>query len=160
MRHPRRRVLIRAFPKASRILLTVLLASLGCDFPEETQSAIYSTREAAQDSVERGWLPPWLPSDARDIQELHNLDSNRVCAVFDLKQQSQTLLRTHLETSGFSQASQQPPVPRKLSGHPCPGSLPERPADSVLSLRLEKSPPSFQNLAFFASENLVFFWTN
>lgn len=32
----------------------------------------------------RGWLPPWVPASARDIEEVHDLDTNRQWLRFTL----------------------------------------------------------------------------
>ena len=59
----------------SLIVATCLLTS-GCFW--ETTDASYSTAKEVIDSgyLEKGWMPRWLPSDAIDLQETHNIDSN------------------------------------------------------------------------------------
>jgi hypothetical protein len=34
------------------------------------------------DAIARGWIPTWVPSDATDIREVHDLDTNTNCGVF------------------------------------------------------------------------------
>lgn len=44
----------------------------------ETYEVNYDTLHIAQASgaIQRGWLPAWLPREAKNIYEVHNLDSN------------------------------------------------------------------------------------
>jgi len=63
----------------------ILLATLaGCD-PLELVETSYPDRAAAASggSVSRGWIPGWLPADASDIREIHNLDTNQSALAFD-----------------------------------------------------------------------------
>lgn len=64
----------------SSLLALMVLALSGC----EVLSARYATLQeaAADEAIERGWLPEWLPIDAIDIQETHDLDSNESWLVF------------------------------------------------------------------------------
>jgi hypothetical protein len=59
----------------SLIAIACLLAS-GCFW--ETTDASYSTAKEVIDSgfLEKGWIPRWLPPDATDLRETHNIDSN------------------------------------------------------------------------------------
>jgi hypothetical protein len=52
------------------------LAMSGCFL--ETMDASYATgNEVIRGGyLEKGWIPRWLPSDATDIRETHNIDSN------------------------------------------------------------------------------------
>ena len=64
------------------IALVLPLVCAACDWLDmpETQMAevAYSSRaEVVRDrAIERGWIPSWLPEDATDIRERHDLDSN------------------------------------------------------------------------------------
>lgn len=60
----------------------VLLLSLGAC--SEQVEEIYPTWADAEraGAVERGWIPAWVPSSARDIRESHDLDSNRQTLLF------------------------------------------------------------------------------
>ncbi|MFC3814937.1 hypothetical protein [Lysobacter sp. GCM10012299] len=44
----------------------------------ETLDTHFSTAKEAIDAgmVEKGWIPNWIPQDATDLREVHNLDSN------------------------------------------------------------------------------------
>ena len=65
-------------PKFSQLILVVALCSAiaGCFW--ETTDASYSTAAEAIDSgvLGKGWIPEWLPQDATDLREVHNIDSN------------------------------------------------------------------------------------
>lgn len=36
----------------------------------------------ADGAVERGWIPAWTPAEAKDLREVHNVDSNQSALVF------------------------------------------------------------------------------
>jgi hypothetical protein len=60
------------------MLLTVVLglAASGCFW--EVLDAKYDTAgdAIAARAVEAGWIPEWLPADATDIREVHDIDTN------------------------------------------------------------------------------------
>lgn len=65
----------------SKSLVLVLLAivgSIACDRRENH----YAKRSDLGDAIRRGWIPSWVVSDATDIREMHDLDTNRYCGVF------------------------------------------------------------------------------
>jgi len=59
-----------------------------------------ATARAAGD-VDRGWIPAWVPEGARDIREVHNLDSNLRWMVFQLEPEAVEALLANLELEGF-----------------------------------------------------------
>lgn len=61
--------------RRSLIVAACALVS-GCFW--ETTDASYSTAKEVIDNghLEKGWIPRWLPSDATNLQETHNIDSN------------------------------------------------------------------------------------
>lgn len=60
-----------------RSATAVLLLSLGaCSTQVEEAYPTWADAERAG-AVERGWIPTFVPSSARDIRESHDLDSNR-----------------------------------------------------------------------------------
>jgi hypothetical protein len=65
-------------PKFSQLIQATILCSLvsGCFW--ETTDASYGTAAEAMDSgvMGKGWIPEWLPQDATDLREVHNVDSN------------------------------------------------------------------------------------
>lgn len=77
--------------RAIAITITFIFALLGValgalrymDFAENPRSsfASFAEMEAAK-MIESGWLPEFLPKSATDIEESHNIDTNRVWASF------------------------------------------------------------------------------
>lgn len=63
------------------LIAAVSLSGLGCQERVESQYATAAAARAAG-AVERGWLPTWLPPDAREIREVHDIDTNVVFATF------------------------------------------------------------------------------
>jgi hypothetical protein len=62
-----------------------LVVIRGCVLIEEP-GKYYSSRQdvVADDAIGRGWVPPWLPSSAHEINEAHNVDTNEVWMKFKL----------------------------------------------------------------------------
>lgn len=62
---------------------TVLLLLMGCI---EVQYNIYATVEDIKldNAFERGWIPLWLPNDAYNIHETHNIDIAYVALSFNV----------------------------------------------------------------------------
>ena len=58
------------------LIATACLLASGCFW--ETNDASYSTAREVIDNgfLEKGWIPRWLPPDATDLRETHNIDSN------------------------------------------------------------------------------------
>jgi hypothetical protein len=63
------------------IVVLFVLSALALISPflrEEKESHYPTLAEAKRDgAIERGWLPPWLPGSAVEINEIHDVDSNR-----------------------------------------------------------------------------------
>lgn len=65
-------------PNLSQLILvmTLCLAVAGC-FWENTDTSYDTAKEAISSGVlVKGWIPEWLPQDATDLREVHNIDSN------------------------------------------------------------------------------------
>jgi hypothetical protein len=66
--------------------LFVCLAFLAAGCSETFESRYFDWKEAKQDGAfERGWLPDWLPPSARDIKEIHNIDTNKGAFSFSVQ---------------------------------------------------------------------------
>ncbi len=63
------------------LLAAVALSGLSCQERVESQYATAAAARAAG-AVERGWLPSWLPPDAHEIRDVHDVDTNVVFATF------------------------------------------------------------------------------
>lgn len=74
------------------VLVSLALASCG-----ESMTASFTNMHEVQASglIERGWIPPELPSDATDIRVSWNLDSNRSTGSY----QAATLIDSHARNS-------------------------------------------------------------
>ncbi len=60
------------------IALATALLSSACDRRESHYAAL----SEVGDAVALGWLPGWITSDATNIREVHDLDTNRSCGMF------------------------------------------------------------------------------
>jgi hypothetical protein len=68
---------VRRMPKVFNVTAVVIFTAL-CASCGEVQSASYATYAdaIAGGAQQRGWLPPFVPTSATDIREVHDLDSN------------------------------------------------------------------------------------
>lgn len=73
--------------------LLALLLGAGCGSIEVVQTE-YATAEAAkaEGAIPRGWLPAWLPEDAKNIIEIHDVGTNESTFSFSTGQ-SDPILR-------------------------------------------------------------------
>jgi hypothetical protein len=55
-------------------LLATIVSACG-----ERKEVFYANAVEAREAraIERGWIPAWIPRSARDIREIHDLDTNR-----------------------------------------------------------------------------------
>lgn len=68
------------FSKYALILIVILFVTACSDI---FKSHYTDTDEARKDGAfTRGWLPMWIPNDAHDIIEIHDLDTNDVSFSF------------------------------------------------------------------------------
>ncbi len=67
---------------------SLLVLNTGCN--DLRFYIVYPTIETAKDdgAFNRGWLPKWLPSDAQNIHEHHNLDTNSRAFSFSIARSS------------------------------------------------------------------------
>lgn len=71
----------------NKLILYVLIASTAWSCgPNLTLEEHYDNWESVKKSgsISRGWLPIWLPVEARNIHEKHNLDSSAIAFSFEL----------------------------------------------------------------------------
>ena len=57
------------------LALSVAMSLAGCSDWEDERYASWAEANRAG-AVEKGWLPPFVPTNARDISDTHNLDTN------------------------------------------------------------------------------------
>jgi hypothetical protein len=67
------------------LLLVSCIALGGCVW--ENVDATYDSMANAisEGAVTKGWIPPWLPQGATNLQEVHNLDTNVSSLAFDIR---------------------------------------------------------------------------
>ncbi len=67
----------------SRVLVVGLGVLAGCS---ETSESFYAGAASARASgaVAAGWVPEWIPPDAGEIREVHNIDTNESAMAFAL----------------------------------------------------------------------------
>ncbi|MNV43317.1 hypothetical protein D3C71_1350270 [compost metagenome] len=66
------------------LMVTLALALSGCSEVASTQYADRNQAVSRQAIGESKWLPGWLPEDAVNIQETHDMDTNESWLVFRL----------------------------------------------------------------------------
>lgn len=72
--------------------LLALLLGAGCGSIEVVQTQYATAEEAKADgAIARGWLPVWLPEDAKNIIEIHDVDTNESTFSFSTGQSDQIL---------------------------------------------------------------------
>lgn len=64
----------------SLMIATLVISSVSCN--ETFESSYSSFEEARKADAGHGWLPSFLPADARDIHEVHDMDLNEVWGTF------------------------------------------------------------------------------
>ena len=64
-------------------LVASVMGAAGCGEHPSSTYATYADAVAAG-SVARGWIPVWVPVEAVNIREIHDLDTNEVCIRFEL----------------------------------------------------------------------------
>ena len=74
-------------PRYLATLAMLIMALCGC---RETMEAHYPTLAAAEQAgaISRGWIPRWTPASAKDIAEVHNLDTNARLLAYSFESRS------------------------------------------------------------------------
>ena len=83
----------------------VLILFLSC-LPSDVVSQSYPTLAAAQTDIQKGWIPPILPSSTYDIQDSHHLDLNTGAGRF------------HFDPKQFEHFSKQGMQPQSVAQNP------------------------------------------
>ncbi|MNM94606.1 hypothetical protein D3C81_1070160 [compost metagenome] len=81
------------FPDRMRLflLLGLCLILTSCDLVMDSS---YATKQEAVDAemITKGWIPAWVPEEATDLREVHDLDSNVSALAFSKPRSKQLLL--------------------------------------------------------------------
>ena len=83
-------------------LLALAAPLLACDEYEKAYQDVAAAESGG--AFNRGWLPPLLPADARNIVELHNLDTSEGWGCFDAPTGSGAI-REKLQAAGAKRVS-------------------------------------------------------
>jgi hypothetical protein len=70
----------------SRWVILTTLVVLVCSCTDDVLDAAYATRTeaAAAGAIERGWIPSWIPPEASELHEVHDVDTNESALAFRL----------------------------------------------------------------------------
>ena len=69
-----------------RLAVWMTLTAVLCACTDDVLDASYSAQSEAVTSgaVERGWIPAWVPPGAKDLREVHDVDTNESALSFTL----------------------------------------------------------------------------
>ena len=137
-------------------LAAVILAA-ACE-PMETGRSEYPSAQAAisAGAIERGWVPEFLPSSAREISEKHNLDTNEVWLRFSVDPNE----RSSIDMSCRKISGSDAVLPRKGAGEWWPEALTEQKGRASLQAgaytlyRCENGG----SMAMESDGHMVFYW--
>ena len=75
------------------LLFALCLILISCDLDLVMDSS-YATKQEAVDveMIAKGWIPAWVPEEATDLREVHDLDSNVSALAFSKPRSKQLLL--------------------------------------------------------------------
>ena len=103
--------ILKRWSVASAWLIAIGAVVAACS---ERREVFYADESAARQdgAIERGWIPEWLPKTARQIHEIHDLDTNRSMLAFsfspaeapELARQCDQVGRDRLEPAPFATA--------------------------------------------------------
>jgi hypothetical protein len=65
-------------PTRAAVSLSLLVLCVACDSLERESAYATHADAVADDAILRGWIPPFVPESAREIREIHDLDTNEV----------------------------------------------------------------------------------
>jgi hypothetical protein len=92
--------------KVNFILITISLLLAGCSGDVlQASYADYAAAEAAG-NIARGWIPPFVPASAIQIEGAHDLDTNQSCLVAHLPDPDEQLIVASLTADGFDQVKE------------------------------------------------------
>nr|KAJ9617622.1 hypothetical protein H2204_013576 [Knufia peltigerae] len=75
------------------LLFALCLILTSCDLDLVMDSS-YATKQEAVDAemIAKGWIPAWVPEEATDLREVHDLDANVSALAFSRPRSKQLLL--------------------------------------------------------------------
>ena len=66
------------------VIIAILAMSSSCTNDVLDSSYATQSEVKASNAIQRGWIPAWLPSEAMNIREVHNIDTNESALSFNL----------------------------------------------------------------------------
>ncbi|HEL4111744.1 TPA: hypothetical protein UM343_001888 [Stenotrophomonas maltophilia] len=103
------------------------------------------------DMVNKGWIPDWVPHEATDLREVHDLDSNTSALAFTKPPAIPLQLPADCQVTTFNNSD-----PVAFNRHWWPGN-----ATLTASYRVFRCAPAFGKSVFVAinrTEDRVLFW--
>jgi hypothetical protein len=72
--------------KVLRLVTLIAVVLTACSCTDDVLDASYPSQAdaVAAGAVKRGWIPSWIPSDATQLREVHNVDTNQSALLFNL----------------------------------------------------------------------------
>jgi len=136
--------------------LFIAVVSLACASCNDVQERHFDTLDAAkqQHMIEKGWIPAFAPSDAKDINVEGDLDKTRVYGSYDSKDTA--LLRQHCSAAEDS---------FKVPGYGTKWFRDDlKKAETAAQVRLQgyevlRCDNRGFNVAILDSRNIVYFWS-
>jgi hypothetical protein len=93
-------------PKFTAFSTALALLLSGCLLSDTLDASYASMAEAvSKEAVAKGWIPEWLPEDAANIREVHNLDTNTSALAFDIPPHTEWHLPEHCRPVSFNDTS-------------------------------------------------------
>jgi len=146
---------MRSFEFATSVLLLAIASA--CERRDVLERAYASREEVVRDgAIGRGWIPAWIPESARDIREVHNVDTNVsqlafAYGVFDASDVSPGCAPAVPATVILPRTSMTNWWPKALRR-----SSPELDRFSLFECREEREPHAY--LAVDAKDSKAYFW--
>ncbi|MEZ0233245.1 MAG: hypothetical protein ACAH12_10430 [Methylophilaceae bacterium] len=63
------------------LLITLLWPLVACSEHQENSYSSFAEAQSS-DAITRGWVPDWLPPTSKGINEVHDIDTNRLMVSF------------------------------------------------------------------------------
>jgi len=152
------------------VIFIILLVSSNI----ETDKNYYSTYSDAKDDrlFRRGWIPSFIPINSKEITEVHEIDSNEVCAKFSIPNYEVDNFLKTIKRNGFNQiydTYEGPPSFGMFSIKKCPFSkidiikskhvVYSRAEKEILSVTNNRSGRHNTYFALDKSSGTVYYWS-
>lgn len=134
------------------ILFALCLILTSCDLDLVMDSSFATKQEAVDaEMIAKGWIPAWVPEEATDLREVHDLDSNVSALAFTTPRIKQMLLPSGCRPVDHSATR---PAPFNRSWWPSESALKR-------SYTFFSCEPEFDKSVFVATSstgNRVLYW--